>query len=44
MLELIRDEPKRRRFGAAAAERAAEYTLARVGPRWEELLAEVTGS
>lgn len=41
MLELVRDEPKRKRFGAAAAERAVEYTSSRVGPRWDELIAEV---
>jgi glycosyltransferase involved in cell wall biosynthesis len=44
MLELIRDDAKRRRFGAAAAESAAQYTLAQVGPRWDALLAEVQGS
>jgi glycosyltransferase involved in cell wall biosynthesis len=43
MLELIRDEPKRRRFGAAAAERAQEYTIAKVGRSWDELLAELAG-
>jgi glycosyltransferase involved in cell wall biosynthesis len=42
ILELARDEPKRRRFGAAAAERAQEYTLAPIGARWEELFAELT--
>jgi glycosyltransferase involved in cell wall biosynthesis len=41
MLELIRDRPKRQRFGAAAAERAKEYTSSRVGPRWDALIAEV---
>jgi glycosyltransferase involved in cell wall biosynthesis len=41
MLELIRDEPKRRRFGAAAAERAADYSMARIGARWNELLTEL---
>lgn len=41
ILELVRDEPKRRRFGAAAAERAQAFTLPRIGPRWEELLADL---
>jgi glycosyltransferase involved in cell wall biosynthesis len=44
MLELIRDEPKRRRFGAAAAERAAAFGIDEVGARWEHLLAEVLQS
>jgi glycosyltransferase involved in cell wall biosynthesis len=43
MLELIRDEPKRRRFGAAAAERAQEYTIATVGQQWDDLLADLVG-
>jgi glycosyltransferase involved in cell wall biosynthesis len=41
MLELVRDEPKRRRFGAAAIERAEQYTLSAIGPRWDELIAEL---
>ncbi len=41
ILELIRDEPKRRRFGAAAAERAKAFTLPRIGRLWEELLADL---
>jgi glycosyltransferase involved in cell wall biosynthesis len=41
MLELIRDKDKRRRFGAAALERAQEYTLERVGKRWDELITEL---
>jgi hypothetical protein len=43
MLELIRDEDKRRRFGAAALERAQEYTLERIGTEWDALLSEVMG-
>jgi glycosyltransferase involved in cell wall biosynthesis len=43
MLELIRDEDKRRRMGAAAVERVQEYTLERVGRQWDELIAELTG-
>jgi glycosyltransferase involved in cell wall biosynthesis len=41
ILELMRDESLRRRLGAAAVERAAEYSKERVGARWEELLAEL---
>lgn len=41
MLELIRDEPKRRRFGAAAAERAEQYTPDVVAQAWEQLFADV---
>jgi glycosyltransferase involved in cell wall biosynthesis len=41
MLELMRDEEKRRRFGAAAAERAEQFGIARVGAQWDELLAEL---
>jgi glycosyltransferase involved in cell wall biosynthesis len=41
MLELMRDAEKRRRFGAAAAERAEQFGVARVGARWDELLAEL---
>jgi glycosyltransferase involved in cell wall biosynthesis len=44
MLELIRDEPKRRRFGAAAAERAREYSLEKVGRSWDELLTRLAGA
>jgi glycosyltransferase involved in cell wall biosynthesis len=43
ILELIHDEPKRRRFGAAAGQRAEEYSLARIGARWEELMADALG-
>jgi glycosyltransferase involved in cell wall biosynthesis len=40
-LELIRDPDKRRRFGAAGVQRARDYALERIGPRWEELLDEL---
>jgi glycosyltransferase involved in cell wall biosynthesis len=43
MLELIRDEDKRRRMGAAAIDRVQEYSLERVGRKWDELMAELTG-
>jgi glycosyltransferase involved in cell wall biosynthesis len=38
ILELIRDEPMRRRLGAAGAERARDFALSRIGPLWDELL------
>ena len=41
ILELIRDESKRRRFGAAAAERAEDYSPGRIGALWDDLVAEV---
>lgn len=42
ILELIRDEPKRRRFGAAAAELAMKYDISAIGPSWDRLLSELT--
>jgi glycosyltransferase involved in cell wall biosynthesis len=42
ILELIGDEPKRRRFGAAAAELAMSYEISTIGPRWDRLLSELT--
>ena len=41
ILELICDEPKRRRFGAAAAERAEYYALPRIGALWDQLMSDV---
>ena len=41
LAELIDDGDKRRRLGAAAKTRAAGYSLAAVGPKWETLLAQV---
>jgi glycosyltransferase involved in cell wall biosynthesis len=38
MLELIRDEPKRRRYADAAVEKARTFSLERIGPQWDELL------
>jgi glycosyltransferase involved in cell wall biosynthesis len=41
MLELMRDPSRRRRFSAAAVERAEQFSPARIGARWEELLTEL---
>jgi glycosyltransferase involved in cell wall biosynthesis len=41
ILELIRDEQKRRRFGAAAIDRAREFDVSAIAPRWDRLLAEL---
>jgi glycosyltransferase involved in cell wall biosynthesis len=38
MLELIEDDEKRHRYGAAAAATAATYAMSAVGPEWDELL------
>ncbi|MGH2967900.1 MAG: glycosyltransferase family 4 protein [Solirubrobacteraceae bacterium] len=38
LLEMVEDEELRRRCGAAAIETAREYTMASVGPRWDEML------
>jgi len=38
VLELIEDVPKRRRYGAAAAENARSYAVGSIAARWEELL------
>ena len=44
MVEILGDPKTRRRMGEAAARRARErYDVARVVPRWEELLIEVAG-
>jgi glycosyltransferase involved in cell wall biosynthesis len=42
MLELIEDEGKRRRYGAAAVENARTYAVDAIAERWEALLREVT--
>jgi glycosyltransferase involved in cell wall biosynthesis len=41
ILELIGDPELRRRLGAAAARRAADYAIERVGPLWDDLLADL---
>jgi glycosyltransferase involved in cell wall biosynthesis len=44
MLELIEDEEMRRRYGAAAREKARGYEMSAIGPRWDRLLAQVLDS
>jgi glycosyltransferase involved in cell wall biosynthesis len=41
LLELIRDEPRRRVLGAAAVERVEEFSAARVGALWDDLLKDL---
>jgi len=41
LLELIEDADKRRAFGAAALEKAAQYDAPAIAARWEELIEEV---
>jgi glycosyltransferase involved in cell wall biosynthesis len=41
MLDLIGDEDKRRRYGAAAAEAATRFSLNEVGAQWETLFASL---
>jgi glycosyltransferase involved in cell wall biosynthesis len=41
LLELIGDEDRRRRYGAAALQKAERYDVATVGGEWESLLAEL---
>jgi glycosyltransferase involved in cell wall biosynthesis len=40
--EIVEDEELRRRMAAAAVETAEEYTIEAIGPRWEELFAELS--
>ncbi len=41
MLEMVGDEELRRRCGAAALETARDYTMAAIGPKWDEMLQEL---
>jgi glycosyltransferase involved in cell wall biosynthesis len=41
MLELIADAPRRRRYGAAAADSARSYDVGAIARRWDELLREL---
>ena len=38
LLEMVADEQLRRRCGDAAVETAQEYTMAAVGPKWDEMM------
>ena len=42
LLEMIEDEPLRRRCASAAVETAREYTMSAVGPGWDAMLESVS--
>jgi glycosyltransferase involved in cell wall biosynthesis len=42
MLAVIDDPEHRRQLGAGAAQRAKDYALDSIGPRWEALIAELS--
>jgi glycosyltransferase involved in cell wall biosynthesis len=44
IIEVIGDEPLRRRLGPAAAATAREFTMEAIGPRWDRMLAELEGA
>jgi glycosyltransferase involved in cell wall biosynthesis len=41
MLDLIRSESRRRELGTAGVEEARRYSLSAIGPRWDELFADL---
>jgi glycosyltransferase involved in cell wall biosynthesis len=41
LLELIRDEPRRRRLAAAALEKSRRYEIGAVGARWDALIRDL---
>ena len=38
LLEMVADEDLRRRCGDAAVETAQDFTMAAIGPRWDEMM------
>jgi glycosyltransferase involved in cell wall biosynthesis len=42
LMEMVEDEELRRRCGAAAVETARGYTMSAVGPRWDEMLQQLS--
>ena len=38
LMEMVADEDLRRRCGEAAVETAEQYTMAAIGPKWDEMM------